>query len=150
MTKTNEEKRLALDHLWYEAWMFHESFKRLENCAEQIEFNIFLETFLVHARNLIYFLEDKKYKEDIRCSDFEVEKIIIILPQNISLQKINKFVSHLTWDRIRGTKPEFPPKIILEIKEIINKEIFNFINQLSDNLFPTTKYKKRKTDFNLL
>jgi hypothetical protein len=146
-----DEQKLALDHLYYEVWMLHESFKLWEQNSSQLEFNIYTELLLIHTRNLIYFLEDRLDERDIRCSDFGIEKIIVCFPQDINLEKIDilidKFVSHLTWDRIRKKKPEWSYKVVKEIVTTIIKKISTFVNKLSDDLFPTTRYNKTKCDF---
>ena len=156
MSMTDDDKKMALDSLWYETWMFREAYNKLAELdqrglnSSQLDFNFSIEIFLLHLRNLIYVLENRKDSRDIRCSDFELKKTVIDLPKENNLEKIDKFLSHLTWDRVKAAKPKWDSKIREMIKEKIKSALDNFIKQLSDNLFPTKKYTKTKKDFYLL
>lgn len=146
MEKDTEEKRKALDEIWYELWMFNETFKKLPS-AYLIENNAYIESFLIHLRNLVFFLENKKFDSDIKISDFNLNEILIDLPVENTLVEINKRLSHLTWDRVRGGRVEWKFK---EIKQEINKKVSVFLEKIPDEYFPTFGFKKTKKDFYLL
>lgn len=144
---TDKEKKLALDHLFYEIWMLNETHKKLILNRNLLEFNILIESFLIHVRNIVCFLENKKYDNDIKCSDFGVKGIVVNLLLRNGLNEINKSLGHLTWDRIKKDKPNWNSKITSEIKTLINTGIRKFIEQLPPELFPTSEYRKNKQDF---
>jgi len=144
-----DEQRSALDCLWYELWMLKETSDKLrllqkEQYKDVILENVYLESFLVHARNLIYFLDNGTRDGDIKCSDFNVKKLTISLPQGNSLNEINKFLSHLTWDRVKKEKPGWD---FYTIAEELKNKVYIFIGKLPDNLFPTHRHKKKRIDF---
>jgi hypothetical protein len=145
-TRNINEQKSALDFFWYELWMLKQTSDKLiqQEQLDQILKNIYLESFLVHTRNLIDFLDYRNDTRDIRSSDFGVKKMTINLPKGNTLTEINKFLSHLTWDRVGKAKPGWYVNPIIE--EIKNKKNI-FINQLPDNLFPTPRDGKTKDDF---
>jgi hypothetical protein len=146
MEKNTLEKKKALDCIWYELWMFDETFKRLSS-ESQVEKNVYLESFLAHLRNIIDFLQDEKYESDIKISDYNLNIIEIVLPSSNTYSEINKRLSHLTWERV------FEEKIVWrygEIKEEINKKSAIFLENVSEEFFPTHQYNKTKNDFYLL
>ena len=145
---TNDEQKLALDLLWYELWMFNETSKYLilHGKERTKEKNVYLESFLLHTRNIVDFLEDKKYCRDIRCSDFEIDRIFVCLPHQNTIYQINKWLSHITKKRIQQQKP---PWQYLKIQAEVNKKFSVFLNQVSSNCFPS-KRVKNKSDFEAL
>jgi len=141
----NNEKE-ELDILFYEILMlnFCEKFR----AKNELENNIKLESFLVHARNLIDFLECKKLtNDDISACDFEdkngqnIVKIQVDLDQRIKT-KINKHLSHPTKTRL-GEKIGWN---MGEIKEKINNGLKEFLKKINDSYFPT-KQNRNKEDF---
>ena len=145
----DKDKKKALDCLHYEISMWEKTFQVLNNqyqTLDDITKNIYLESFLLHSRNLIDFLEDQKDSRDIRCSDFSITKKTVNLPTHNSKNEIQKFLSHISWTRVTKTRPEWKfPKI----KQAIAKELQLFFKALPDNYFPTKKNKNRD-DFNQL
>ena len=139
-----------LDNLYYEVLMLN--LVRVETPRNRIENNARLESFLIHARNLIDFLEDKrtnkKDDDDLSCKDFDDEKgngipkIPVDIPDE-QRQAINKHLHHLT--KVRETsKPTDWGDETMRAK--INEGLTEFFDQLSPTYFPTGA-GKRKDDF---
>jgi len=131
-------KRDELDVLFYEIEMLNKSFLLKINSKNMLE-NCRIESFLIHARNLIDFLEDHKMnKDDILCSNFidkdekNIKKVNISIPWQIK-RGINKHLSHLTLQRTKE-KLSWNMKII---KDNINKGLSVFLKQISSKYFPT-------------
>ncbi|XOB46625.1 MAG: hypothetical protein ACKKMV_00360 [Candidatus Nealsonbacteria bacterium] len=152
---TIAQKRKALDGLHYEIWMFNESFALLKNLRNNsgisreekiLLTNIYLECFLLHARNLVYFLKDRIDQRDIGCFDFGIVGVNINLPVYNTLEEINKYLAHLSQERILSPKPKWRCS---KIKEEINNKLSNFLDGLSLELFPTAE-GKTKEDFESL
>ena len=116
------------------------------NKLSQIEINALLESFLLHSRNLIDFLENNGKPDDIRCSDFAIRKKKVKLPHQNSKNKIQKFLSHLTWARVDKPSPSWDTT---EIKQAIATELQSSLNALSDDYFPT-KSERNRDAFNKL
>jgi len=148
-----EERKKALDALYYEIWMFNESLA-LSNYIQIHALkctamkNVILESFLLHARNLIDFLENNRIRsDDLTCVDFnnrnqqQIDPISPRLQPNIK-QKINKHLSHLTKTRV-NEKPEWN---LEKIRSSINQALINFFDQISESYFPT-KGDRDKEDF---
>lgn len=146
MSKTIDEQKKALDNFHYELWMFKSTLDKILELQhyfelafgitdeKKITWNAFLESFLSHTRNIVHFLQDQQYNSDIRCSDFGIPGVDIVLPNGNGLTEINKYLSHLTWHRIRYRKPSWNFR---DIRNEINQKSKIFINNLSDNVFPT-------------
>lgn len=109
-----DAKRLkeASHHLYYEWWMLEESAKIAPR--NQVEVNAKIESFCLHARNLLEFLYDNGGDEDsFRAIDFFDNKSGYLsrikakypVPHKI-LTRLNKELTHLTYSRIRGSPPE--------------------------------------------
>jgi len=144
-----DSKKVGLDCLYYEISMWAETFRFLNNPnnkLSQFEKNALLELFLLHSRNLIDFLENNGKPDDIRCSDFDISKKKVKLPSQNSKNKIQKFLSHLTWERVDKPSPSWDTP---EIKQAITTELQSSLNALSDNYFPT-KGERNRDDFNKL
>ena len=145
--KTIDEQKAALGCLWYELQMFNETAHRLILGLKQIDFNITIESFCMHLRNLINFLEDKKDGRYIRCSDFNIKNIKVQLSKGVTEKTLNEWANHLTWARVSGKKPNWPPDLIKSVASEINKHFSEFVNNLPDNLFPESRYNNTKEDF---
>jgi len=134
------EKKIALDALFYEVRMLNETFHLLFlfnfHPTSLVSNNANLESFLVHARNVVYFLEDRIDSRDIRCSDFGAAGINVNLPAGNGIYEINKYLSHLTKERITVPKPKWECD---KIKEEINGKIEQFITNLDQSIFPTNE-----------
>ena len=137
-----DENKLALIELEYELLMLNGTAKRLsalpgsqegELPALTIERNAYIESFLIHTRNLIDFFEDWRDEKDIRCYDFNIKKVSIQLPENNTKDEINKFLSHITKRRIREQSPTWKHA---EIKEELNKHVRHFIEKIPETIFP--------------
>ncbi len=145
---TIDKQKLALDPLYYELWMFNETDKHLISLQSEnnkvIENNVYLESFLLHTRNIVDFLEDRKYDNDIRCSDFGIERINVNLPSNNTIKEINLWLLHNT--KARMEEKEKPQWKYLIIRKEVNKCFGEFLNQISRDCFPS-KRGKNKSDF---
>jgi hypothetical protein len=144
-----DEQKLALDPLWYELWMFNETSKYFIPHGEETikENNVYLESFLLHTRNIIDFLESRKYESDIKCSDFGIEKIDVNLPSHNTINEINLWLSHITKERME--EKEKPQWEYLTIRKEVNRCFGIFLNQLPQDYFPS-KRGKNKSDFEYL
>jgi len=96
----------ALKILQYEIRMFNESYNLLILLTDNtIIKSIILENFLLHTRNLFYFLTGHKDDRDIICLGIGIEKINLDLPEDNSLCMIDKYLSHITKQRIEQAPP---------------------------------------------
>ncbi|MBE3128417.1 MAG: hypothetical protein IMZ60_01930, partial [Actinobacteria bacterium] len=94
--KNNCLKAFLHEHIVYEIDMLYYSYSELINYSkirEQLNINVFLEDFSLHARNLYEFFynKGKKYKTDSRAYDFFNKKSdwLNILPKSsISKQQV--------------------------------------------------------------
>jgi hypothetical protein len=68
---TESQKLVYLKHhLPYEYKMFREMFRRMHGAADQLHYNSYYESFIVHVRNLLDFLCDKAKTAEVRVTDF--------------------------------------------------------------------------------
>lgn len=113
---------------------------------------IFVECFLLHARNLLDFLMDKKYESDAKISDFidnteDVKKNVQKAYRDYYI-RINKQLSHITWARLDDADQiVFDQPKINEIYKAIIKAIdeFNRYNEPKIYINQLKEMKKAKT-----
>lgn len=77
------DKQKVLIELNYEASMFNKTalyIIQYHPSKHVVKDNAYIESFLLHARNIVDFLEDEKYENDLKCSDFGIRKQKIKLP----------------------------------------------------------------------
>jgi len=146
------KEKSELDLLHYEIRMLNNILPLMRlSVGDRTIKNACLESFLMHARNLIDFLEDKRNgADDITCADFlnqTGQKIPAInVPLSSGLKnKINKHLSHITRKRL-SKKPLWNYDLIAKI---INKKLGDFFVQVSDSYFPT-KGSRSREDFSIL
>lgn len=126
-------ERTELEHISYEVDMLRYCFQRLKSCENTTpETNAFLESFLVHTRNLIYFLEGPWKYDDIRCADFcgSDNKPITKVPVGLNADlknKIHKHCLHLTKTRL-NEKVFWP---VEKIARAINQSAGQFFDKVS-------------------
>jgi hypothetical protein len=102
-----QDQKKTLKVLQYEIDMFNECYNLLLLLQSNIIIkNIIVEDFLLHARNLFYFLTGHKDDRDIICSDLGIGEIIMGFPTDNCLDMINKYLSHITKQRIKQDPPE--------------------------------------------
>ena len=137
--KFKPQKRGELDLLFYEIWMLNGL--EVDQAASEIQSNANLESFLMHARNLIDFLENNKNKsDDLTCINFLDKRGKQITPLKVGLprktkEQVNKHISHLTTRRLR----EKIKWDITRFRRCINTPMRAFIRQLPPDYFPTSK-----------
>ena len=113
---TNYTLRKATEHLYYEAWMFYQTLVLLRHPRPQIEVNILLDAFVVHARNLFDFFYPKEHlkPDDMIVTDYLLKPKIFnsskIKKSELLfiVRKADKQLAHLTYARNRynqKTKP---------------------------------------------
>ena len=127
----------ATEHIFYEAWMFYETLVPLTKAKNQIEINILLDAFSIHARNLFDFLypKDHSKKDDILVYDYlnskrgfdngkTKKKDLLFI-----VRKTDKQVAHLTYARNRYNSKTKPWSFV-EIGRKMHKTLESFYNNL--------------------
>jgi hypothetical protein len=146
------QRKSELDILHYEIWMMNSlDPDRFHTPRDQVLLNAALESFLIHARNLITFLEGESdtqsNRDDITCSKFldqngrKISKTPVLLPQKLK-EKINKHLSHLTITRAQ----ERLDWNWGAIRKSINFSLTHFFRAVSPEYFPTLQ-GRGKQDF---
>ena len=108
----SEQDKIAYleEHISYEVVMLNYTFMRLltsrpSTPEQQLDFNTYLESFGVHARNLVAFLSDKSSADDRNALDYLPD---FEAPANARLQQVlarlEKEVLHVTV--LRGPDPQ--------------------------------------------
>ena len=103
-----------------------------------------LESFLLHARNLVEFFEGKpKYEDDLTCRDFQdlngvpIEGISLGFPNDF-MKLLHKHLAHMSKVRL-DDKPGWGMK---EIRHKINEHAIFFIEQCAISNFPANSTKE--------
>jgi len=127
--------------LYYEVLMLNKT--PITKTNNFVENNIRIESFLLHARNLIDFLSDSGH---LKCSEFKDsngKKIspVKTVPKSV-MKKINEHLSHISSKRkTRRIVWNLPL-----LKKEINKKISEFLDKISPNYF-LSKEELKKSDF---
>ena len=142
MRKTLTEYTLkkSTEHLYYEVDMFYTTLLLLTNAKNQIEVNILLDAFSIHARNLFNFFYPKK---NIRDDDMVITDFPINLKEFNELKakkrdlilivrKANRQVVHLTYARNRYSGKSKPWPFV-SIGRKMFKNLCAFYNTLPDH-----------------
>ena len=104
-TEIAQKDKTLLEVIKYEFEMLTFSVEKMRTITDQKEINIYLEVFLLHARNLICFLEAEGQKDDILITHFEdihgesLEPIELGFDKDFK-RKINKHCQHLSKERL--------------------------------------------------
>lgn len=104
--KIKEYDQTMKEVIDYEYEIMSFSFEKLKTSTLVPERNLFLETFLLHARNLIDFLEAFGQDDDLLITDFKDKKgkplnhIKLKLDEDLK-KKINKHCHHLSKQRLK-------------------------------------------------
>jgi len=119
--------KTILETIKYEESMLLFSADKLKSrILDTYEKNIFLEAFLLHARNLIDFLEAFGQEDDILITDFkgkdgkQMGRLILNLSEDLK-KKINKHCHHLSKQRLKRKFRWNVEKIHKEISDKIKK-----------------------------
>jgi hypothetical protein len=96
-------KEMLWHHVWYEFWMLDETFQALEAGVQHpILANTLIESFSMHARNLIEFFE-KDVSEHYATARFFADGTYASLSKSIVRKELRKKLHtqllHLTWER---------------------------------------------------
>lgn len=127
--------------LYYEVLMLNKT--PITKTNNFVEDNMRIESFLLHARNLIDFLGDSGH---LKCSEFKDlnnKKIspVKVIPNSI-IKKINEHLSHISSKRkTRRIVWDLPL-----LRKEINKKISEFLDKISPHYFPS-KEGIKKEDF---
>ena len=107
--RSAEELQRASDHLWYEVWMLNVCAKRLiGGVHDQGIKNAVIESFAIHARALIHFLDPKPriYPKDVLAEDFfptehDWNKNRLTMPSSLDLVRfrVGTEIAHLSYGR---------------------------------------------------
>jgi hypothetical protein len=133
------------EHLYYEIWMFYEVGKILAGSVQNLLIrNALLESFLMHARIILDFLDNKKLKDDdaiandyLPCS---VDLKLVMSPKSELLEDVHrrghKELVHLSYKRLEveleNKKWEFL-KMMGEVKQRIDLFLDKADRQLIHN-----------------
>ncbi|MBW1996727.1 MAG: hypothetical protein JRJ29_02045 [Deltaproteobacteria bacterium] len=109
--RTDDELRAASDHLWYEIWMLNSCTQLLASgINDRVIKNALIESFAIHARQLLHFLYPDRYKvkeDDLVAYDFfptedewKNNRIDIWknLPSDLT-KRVGKEIAHITYFR---------------------------------------------------
>lgn len=130
----------ATEHIFYESWMFYQTLIALTKSKNQVEINILLDAFSIHARNLFDFFYPKKHAkdDDILVYDYvnNGRKFDIAKTKKRDLRfivrKADKQVAHLTYSRNRYNSKTKPWPFI-EIGRKMHKTLKSFYDNLPDS-----------------
>ncbi|PIP65482.1 hypothetical protein COW95_01635 [Candidatus Peregrinibacteria bacterium CG22_combo_CG10-13_8_21_14_all_49_11] len=142
MYSIKERDKHWLDVLWYEIGMLRGTFSHPPCRSGSLDKNLYLECFLLHARNLSAFLYDDP-NGDFRCSDFGVQKLQVFTGD--TYDKLCKHLSHISAERRSKKVIWYPDKIF----QALSEGIINFLDQVDNSSFPTLEGHTRD-DFKTL
>lgn len=103
---TEAKKEKMFEHIKYEMNMLRFCYKNL-NIEEGLLKNVFIESFLIHSRNLYkFFYSDNRYEDDVIAKDYviNIKEFLKKRSQQDEFRdfknKWNKMLSHLSYSRL--------------------------------------------------
>lgn len=142
--KDNNTLREASEHIYYEWRMLNETADFWENAPEGYKKSAFIESFLIHCRNLVEFLFHNQ-NSDYLVAMYYTNKTWA--PTKTALLKrwdIHKYVAHLTFYRNKGIV-DWP---VQDLRREINQLMHKFVETAQDDLINNNlrNYSKRPED----
>jgi hypothetical protein len=125
-------RELLTHHLRYEIDMLRCTFGRLHNpLLHECDKNAFIESFCIHARNLIDFFRGNG-KNCARAADFTVHRIYEVrsltktgLPDDL-YGKLSEQIAHLTYQRTKDPTRQIGAQELQQLSDLIEDEAVNF------------------------
>jgi hypothetical protein len=122
------------EHLPYELSMLVHTFDRLYNTTDEADWNAFLESFCVHARNLKMFLTNDagKGNNGLRARDF-VANFHVKVPAQLTgaFQRLNEQTTHLAKNRTIEPKEKFTRDDAQKVQDWLASAMRDFCGRLS-------------------
>lgn len=123
-TPIRKDRKRALKDVEYEISMFIETARTLPTLKEgTVMHDAVLESFLVHARNLIHFFYKvgKQYRRDVLSSHYSYPRPN---PEETSrlrewAERMNTRLAHLSYNRLEASKDWPVPEIVAKLKPTI-------------------------------
>ena len=132
MTSKQGKVEYLTHHLSYELLMLRFTHARLHNTKHKLEWNAFLESFAVHARNLQFFLMNDKDSRNRRAEDYNPAFQASKPPVEIK-DKIAVYVVHPGKARSKEGSDKFNLERADKALPWIEKEFARFLEQLPEN-----------------
>jgi hypothetical protein len=151
--KTQQElQEFADEHLFYEIWMLCETADRLMNRKYQdtVAKNAYIESFVIHSRNLLDFLYDVGGREDdVHASDYQNTTPWNPPPKDTILDtwyptRMNKHLAHMTYKRLTvpAADRNWPVKDIFPSIKVVLEAFFKWV--LPTNVGPKLRQEIQK------
>ena len=134
MPSEDELTKCLEHHLPYEINLLRVAARGLSEVeARGMSANIFIEVFCVHARNLIEFFDGRwAQSDDFTASQFAGYTCKVDLKEQ--RQRINKRISHLTTERVRGDDNKISHLECLRTYVELENEIERFMEGLTPQM----------------
>jgi hypothetical protein len=134
-------------HFPYELWMLEETYERLKGLGSGVCRNILIESFCIHARNLIEFYRGSEKNDYMKAKFFTKDGIY--KPKHVGdpdgeigrelYGKLNQQIAHLTKDRTSDPGKKIGHAAREAIFEAIQKETALFVSLMDSPLAATIK-----------
>jgi len=129
------------EHISYEVQMFELAADKIKKSSlDTLETNVYLESFLVHARCLVDFLyqDEETQPDDVLAihffdnpKQFQNDRPVIRELIKFLKSRTGKEIAHLTYKRV-GLTPEMKSWNLVEIKDELNKALVVFFDRLTE------------------
>lgn len=134
MKKSREatDEEILGEHLPYELWMLRETFARLSSPpADAVLCNALIESFCIHARQLIEFFENKQGKQAKEFTGGKYAAVYLSGLTNSERGKINTQIAHLTGMRTVDSAEKIGPALRAKLLTALERESQHFYGQLA-------------------
>jgi len=107
-TQAKRGSQEAAKLVQYEIDMLLFTYSKL-GIVDQLEHNVYLESFLIHVRNLIEFLvNERRHQDDVMLEDFLndnskiqiINKLVKSFFNKTEMDRIHKMLAHISYERI--------------------------------------------------
>lgn len=126
-------------HISYELYMLDQTYEKLEKSHGQVINNALIESFCIHARNLIEFYRGTGRKDYIKAEHYTggsyKPKYVAAYTKHLDAklyEKLNQQVAHLSRDRTTDPEKKIDRAARTKIKEALTKETALFLSNAKE------------------
>jgi len=131
---TDEQRCAYLDeHLPYELKMLRFTRSQMSRTSCYLSWNAYLESFAVHARNIVNFLTNGD-KGNMNAKDLLINYRARIGSESGPMNKLNQQVFHLAKDRSAESASKFNTDNVEAVTDWVEKNVKDFLSQLSEEM----------------